>query len=194
MDILTFNFIHIQSKFYNNADFTRQSLRLFSPKLIFAQPHLIEVLEEALSLENLSVKIIVLGEHPNYQSLNDIMQSQSSDEVNNYRASTRKNCSRDVAVIIESSGSTGLPKGVMISSKALLTNAFNDELCFGNNEEQINSLWLNPPMGVMSCCLVISCILKNSTRIICNSKDPIEIGKIIDKYKVIFDQSNTVIN
>ncbi|KAG7204102.1 hypothetical protein KM043_001951 [Ampulex compressa] len=97
----------------------RYYLSLISPKVVFANAAHAGNLVQAAKEEKLDVRVVVIGKKEGYLTLDEIIDGQSSAEVEAFTCTPAKNL-RDVAVICCSSGTTGLPKGTQLSHESLV--------------------------------------------------------------------------
>lgn len=92
-------------------------IKLVSPKMIFVIPETVELIEETLRELNIDAQIVVFGETSTYLSFSEFLSPHPEEntfipyEVTNLK---------DTAVIVFSSGSTGLPKGICLTHYGLL--------------------------------------------------------------------------
>ncbi|MBY0121105.1 fatty acid--CoA ligase family protein [Bacillus sp. S/N-304-OC-R1] len=89
----------------------------------------------------------------------------------------------DVAVILYTSGTTGKPKGAMLTHKNLYSNArdISDYLCMSENDRVITTL---PMFHVFCLTVALNAPLINGATMIIDPKfSPKEIFQIVEKYK-----------
>ena len=90
------------------------------PKVLFAIIDSIKVLMDAAKLENVSTKFIVLDKHSAMESLEDILSSITAEEVENFQPQFIEDPKTTPAIIFQTTGSTGDPKGVLHSYKFII--------------------------------------------------------------------------
>ena len=88
----------------------------------------------------------------------------------------------DTAVILYTSGTTGNPKGVLLTHKNLYSNAENSAK--HNETERGTTLGVLPLAHVYGLTISNICFLTGSSIVIFSSFDPNEVFKSIEKYKV----------
>ena len=123
-------------------------------KLVITIPRLTNVVKEAIGKIDCKVDIIILDEevlnsnhdYPTYQWLIDQV---SNNEVHEFQFQT--DTWNDTVLLPYSSGTTGLPKGVMLSTKNLVSNIYQnfymERDLISSNRQQMNS---NPKQ--FACC------------------------------------------
>lgn len=166
------------------ADTAQRFMKKFRPKLIFTCEATVDVLKKAAKLEKFEVKFVIFGIHSGIQSLNDILNSQTNEEVSNFEVVNEKK-SEDVAAIMMSSGTSGFPKGVMLKSKTLLAVRRRR-----TDSQSIihNVLWYST-LNTTSCmAFMLRTLLHRHTRIIPDSNFDVEsFFQNVEKYKVIYN-------
>lgn len=102
------------------TDSARRLMKQFAPRIIFTSAKAAEALIEASKLEDVNTKIVVFENFSDLQTLSGILHDQKINNIDNFRPRNKKYSDSLVAIML-SSGSTGFPKGVMISSRALVS-------------------------------------------------------------------------
>lgn len=92
------------------------------PSMVFVDSENVEKIQEALLEVNLNVPIFVFGNPKNCRSVDELFNEIESDVE--FKPPTIDNAMEHIAVIICSSGTTGLSKGVSLSNSSILNNTF----------------------------------------------------------------------
>ncbi|MBM7693774.1 long-chain acyl-CoA synthetase [Peribacillus deserti] len=133
------------------------------------------------AIENLEVKplLIVVDQPTNERAYNfyDVIQSPVQD--NPLDADIRP---EDTAVILYTSGTTGNPKGVLLTHKNLYSNACNSAL--HHETERGTTLGILPLAHVFGLTVSNICFLTGSSIVVFSKFDLAEVFKAIEKYKV----------
>lgn len=157
-------------------------MKLIQPKVMFACESILEVLMEAAKAEKLNTKFVVFGTFPNLPSTRGIIDQESSEGASNFQPAKIKNPSQELGMIFFSSGTTGLPKGVMHSYKSILAHV--QSFLMAPNKIGGRNLWYSSLYWITGTLCTLQTIFTNSTRILHADFDPIETCKVIEKYKV----------
>lgn len=153
-------------------------MRLVEPKIIFSCKSSVAVLLEAAKLEKQPVKIIVFGVHPAVESLRDTMNCHSEEEIQNYKPKVVEN-PLDIAIILFSSGTTGLPKAVTHCYNNVIDNLFTT-----TRQVFKISLWYSGLCWISGTYHTLKTLLTGSTAIIHSSFDVDETLKVLNDFKV----------
>ena len=156
-------------------------MQLVQPKVIFSCESAVDVLIEAAKQEKINTKIVVFGKYTDFESLNDIMKQQSTDDVNNFCVEEIKD-PNNIALIIFSSGSSGLPKGIVHSYNTFSKNI----LRFARMPKKTDvMLWYTSPYWLTAVYFTLQMYLLQSIRVFHAKFDPEETCKVIEKHKVL---------
>lgn len=177
-------------------------LNLIKPKIIFVSLDAVNLIESALEKEGIKCDIVVFGKTAQHTEFDEFLQQ--SDDENSFKPEPIKS-NKETAIILFSSGTTGLPKGICLSHYALLIQLANTVECwnYGNDiflsnytkHRHNNGLkvalgfttyyWISA-IGILNCS-----ILTGITRIICSKFDPVAVWSLIEKYNVSMHQIRT---
>lgn len=159
----------------------RRSMKLIEPKIMFCIEEIADVLIKAAELENVKTKFVVFGKYPGIDSLSDILNSQSAEDVQNYSPKRVRNL-KDGAVIIFSSGSTGFPKGVLHSYESVFKNFFCSHIFA---EKYSKTLFYSTMVWISGIMWVLVGILNQCTRFIQQKFDVHNTSEIIEANEVL---------
>lgn len=154
-------------------------MQLVKPKIIFACESSVDVLLEAVRSQNSQIKIIVFGRHPQVESLTDIMSRQSDVDVRKYKPREIENPMHDTAIILFSSGTSGLPKAVTHCYGKAIDNFFHFMLLTPKI-----GLWYSALCWISGTYLTFRFLLTGSTWILHSGFDVDETFKVLNQFKV----------
>ena len=156
-------------------------MKLLRPKVMFVIPESVGLFEEAARLENITSKVITFGKYKNYESLDDIISSQTVEDVKNFKLHKIEDASSTPAVIIPTAGTTGIPKNVVHSHKGVFSNFMEFDVLPVKNSKVLgymSSYWIS------DIAMFFKCVRYEATRIFHTKFDLTETVNIIDEYKV----------
>lgn len=152
-----------------------------SAKAIITSSHLLNNVEKAI--EGLLPKplIIAIDIPGNERVFNfyEIMNS-SSDKRHVQPNSIRED---DIAIILFTSGTTGNPKGVILTHKNLYTNVINS-VKHHNSDERTTTIGVLPLAHLYGLQMANTCYVTGSSIVIFSKFEPERIFEAIEKYKV----------
>ncbi|XP_058802807.1 uncharacterized protein LOC131670845 [Phymastichus coffea] len=159
----------------------RRFFQTYQPKVMFACEQSIDQLARIANSEGMSCSFVVYGKHAEYPSLRDLLAERSQEEVASFEYAEPVDPWTQCGIILFSSGTTGTPKGAMLSYKAI--GSF-DMLDDSMSLQQQNYLWYSSLSWVTGAFLLLNCIVMRTTRIIHGEFDPDKSSRVIEKYKV----------
>lgn len=98
------------------------------PRIIFVSRRTENIFVKLLPSLSWPVELIELDDvplTPNIHTLTDILSNTRNVDISNYQATDIGDNSKHVTVILNSSGTTGPPKGVALSDRGLLVFIMN---------------------------------------------------------------------
>lgn len=162
----------------------RRFIKHVEPRVIFVCKDKLVTLQKAAEIENHECQIIILdNEDDGDQSFNNILNASPSDEMENFQVTKDISC-ESLCELAPTSGSTGIPKFVSRSHAKMLQRLpqkINDNPA--SNEKNITLMRILPEWEVHPIKTLLLLVSK-STKIFLNTSDPIEMARIIEKYKV----------
>ncbi|KAF2894577.1 hypothetical protein ILUMI_11597 [Ignelater luminosus] len=154
-------------------------MKLAKPKMIFTIPETIRLIEQVIEQSELNIQIVVFGQTSKYLKYSDFLLP-SPDE--NKFVPYEPNNIKDTAVIVFSSGSTGLAKGICLSHNALLGLSYR--IAFAPLMSAPTLLTFANLYWISAVTLTPNAIINGVNRITCSVFDPIKIWDLIKKYKI----------
>ncbi len=146
-------------------------------KVVIASAYTAENMKKAIA--ELEVKpLLVVADLPgNDEMINlyDLMSVNSPASIDNVHEN-------DTAVILYTSGTTGNPKGVLLTHKNLYTNAVNSAA--HNETDRGVTIGVLPLAHVYGLTISNTCYITGSSVVVFSRFDPQEIFKAIEAYKV----------
>lgn len=135
----------------------------------------------------ISPKIVVYDEVEGFESLESILDDKHFDknEVNEFSCTTSN--MRNTAVMLFSSGTTGLPKAVEISQTMFIVPAFWQ---VPRQSSGSIGLWFGSLSWITSVVLTVRTILSFSTAVKYAGFDSEKVCRVIEKYKVLWNHRN----
>ncbi|CAH1106451.1 unnamed protein product [Psylliodes chrysocephalus] len=159
-------------------------LKLVQPKILFVSENSLEFIEKCLHKANINTKLVVFGASKEYTEFSKYVEP-CHEEEQFYPVQIENQ--KDVAVIVFSSGTTGLPKGICLHHTPLknVTNLIFNKSDTYNEEKNVlllyASLYWNSGINAL-----IKAITNGCSLVTCKRYDPAHSWKLIEKYKVTF--------
>ncbi|XP_057661709.1 uncharacterized protein LOC130897115 isoform X1 [Diorhabda carinulata] len=153
-------------------------LKEVKPKVIFIIPEVVEMVETSLQNAGIITEIILIGKSDVYTEFSSFLEPHPDEET--FEPKLVENVF-DTAVILFSSGTTGLPKGIMISHYALMAQAAVTIL--SNN---INKIYLSYASlyWITRVMFLVATYQIGAANVMVSKFDPQECWLLLDKYKV----------
>lgn len=98
----------------------QQMLKIVRPKFMFVDASSVELVEKALETSGLEIRLVCFGETKKHLSFSEFVEEKPEEE--DFRPEAIES-DKETAVILYSSGTTGLPKGIKLSHRTLLNKA-----------------------------------------------------------------------
>lgn len=155
---------------------------MVQPKIVFADEKSIDQLYKVAEKAKATCKFVVIGKHPNFQSLRDLIAQQTKEEVNNFKHYEPEDPKSQIGALFFSSGTTGDQKGIMLSYDTLVKHRME----YLHIRPGMIALWNSSLCWTVGTNMLTFCLRKCITRIILNNFEAEETSRIIQKYKVSF--------
>ncbi|EFN85795.1 Luciferin 4-monooxygenase [Harpegnathos saltator] len=159
----------------------RYFLSLTSPKIVFTISSSAASLTQAAKELGMNLKVITLDKLDGYESLEeDVMRDHDTRDIDEFKCFTTQ--PDDIAIIVPSSGTTGLPKGTEVSHYSLYYSMQPDKYCDLIDHTCIVTSTIRWHYGVL---MAYKIIAANAKKIIVPDDDDAEgFCRIIKKYRV----------
>ncbi|KAJ8687166.1 hypothetical protein QAD02_022960 [Eretmocerus hayati] len=161
---------------------TEHFFSLTKPKVIFACKKSIDRLVQVAKNLGSDCKFVTYERFQEYTCLNDIIKEQSDEEVYSFEHNEPEDPSKQIAVIIFSSGTTGTPKGTMLPYHCLTNHRYE----VAGISEGMHVLWYSALSWLTGFNFLIHCIEIGATRILHPTFDPAETYQVIKDFEVNF--------
>jgi len=149
--------------------------------ILFVGPSFFDLIESIRDdLPGITKIVAITGDHPEWESYEGWRNRQSSEDPDLSIAG------QDIAIQLYTSGTTGLPKGVMISNQALLASNVDDREDIGWNIWSTDdvSLLIMPCFHIAGLRWGLMGLIPGSTTVILADFDPAAALDCIQKYGV----------
>ncbi|XP_066598228.1 luciferin 4-monooxygenase [Prorops nasuta] len=163
------------------------SLCISKPKYIFISPMASQVVQKVANKLSWSPKLVLLYDNPtvNLPTMKNLISNISKDEMNEFKITKIMDIKSHVAAILCSSGTTGLPKGVMLTDKNYFTifqHLMQPELPFARSDR--NALGLLPFFHTYAFTVMIVLLLNGATNVILSRFEEKLFLETIQNYKI----------
>lgn len=136
---------------------------------------------EAAKIEVFRAEMVSFGDYPGTIPFSETLKGHSQSAVANFRCKQTDD-PRDTALILYSSGTTGLPKGSQLSYKVIMNILTFTEIF--TLKEQI-PMWFSSLYWISGSLLTLKSVASGTKRIIAPDFDETIACEIIEKFKVL---------
>lgn len=161
---------------------TRRFFELMHPKVVFADPISINLLSKVSREAGQNPKFVVLGNHPDFPTLTQLMSQQSPLDIANFEPCEPENPKNQLGAIFFSSGTTGNQKGTMLSYDTLV----NHRMEHMHVRQGMSALWYSSLSWITGTNLMTTCLRMRITRVIHDEFDVEETSRVVGSHKVNF--------
>ncbi|KAF2898927.1 hypothetical protein ILUMI_07241 [Ignelater luminosus] len=153
-------------------------MKQVSPRMVFVAPEAVPLIKTALEDAKVDAKIVVFGETSKYLQFSDfLIPSPKEHSFTPYKV---KN-TRETAVIVFSSGSTGIPKGACLTHYGLLAQIYNSSSLI---PPETNALVFCNLHWISATIFTLMAILNGVNRLLFPKFNAALAWEAIEKYKV----------
>ncbi|XP_050517590.1 uncharacterized protein LOC126892161 [Diabrotica virgifera virgifera] len=153
-------------------------LKEVKPKIIFVDHEGLKLMETSVKQAELDTEIIVYGSSDTYTEFSSFLEPHENEEK---FAPTEVDSLKDTAVIMFTSGTTGLPKGVILNHMGLMGQA---SVLTGYTETGFIYLSCATLYWISAVIYQLIAIFTGGAKVTVQKFDPRETLYLIDKYKV----------
>ncbi|KAJ8967845.1 hypothetical protein NQ314_002607, partial [Rhamnusium bicolor] len=138
-------------------------LKLIEPKIIFVSLELLPFMEKCLKASQVNTDLVVFGDSETYSQFSEYLEPNPNEK--NFEPVTIDD-NKETAVILFSSGTTGLPKGICLSHYGLLGQTIGDDgMLVGENGEDSVALFFTTYYWISGLLFLIKCVISGSARV-----------------------------
>ncbi|PLT29781.1 class I adenylate-forming enzyme family protein [Peribacillus deserti] len=148
-------------------------------KAVITSSLVAEKVEKAMEKLPVRPVLILIDQPKNERAYNFYDVTQYAKEENTLNTEVKP---EDTAVILYTSGTTGNPKGVLLTHKNLYSNAYHSAV--HHETERGTTLGILPLAHVFGLTVSNICFLTGSSIVVFSKFDPSEVCKAIETYKV----------
>ncbi|XP_003704786.1 luciferin 4-monooxygenase [Megachile rotundata] len=170
-----------------NTQVARHFMSMMQPKLIFACEKSVPVILDAAKIEGHNPKVVTFGDYLGTTPFSETLKGHTKLAISNFKCSDIDDTEQS-AVILFSSGTTGLPKGVQLPHRALLNIMEVDE---GLAVASHVLMWLTSLYWLTGTLLSIKHIVGGAKKVISPEFDEETVCRHFEKYKVSWTMLST---
>ncbi|CAG9855968.1 unnamed protein product [Phyllotreta striolata] len=148
------------------------------PKMLFIVPEVVELIEDSLQEAGVEAEIVIFGKTEKHTEFSTFLEPLEDEEDFTPRPIDTLS---DTAVILFSSGTTGLPKGIMISHRSLLIQS---HILLKSNNLGAVTLSYATLYWISSIVFLVGILQSGGAKVIHAKFDPIKIWHLIEQYRV----------
>ncbi|XP_023311202.1 4-coumarate--CoA ligase 1-like isoform X5 [Anoplophora glabripennis] len=156
-------------------------LKLIKPRIIFIDLESLPLMEKCLKESQVNTELVVFGESEKYSNFNEYLEP--SIEEDNFRPVVVDNV-METAVILFSSGTTGLPKGICLSHYGILGQISNEGMKVWDNHGGSVLLLYTTLYWISAVQMLLKCITEGCAKVVCKQFDAAATWRLVEKYKV----------
>ncbi|CAH1973805.1 unnamed protein product [Acanthoscelides obtectus] len=157
---------------------TTHLLKEVRPKILFVESKSVRLIDDCLTEAGIDAEVVVYGEIEDHACFQELLTPQ--EDEGEFQPEVVASL-EETAIVLFSSGTTGLPKGIMISHYALLMQCQNMKQSenFGNVMLSYATLYWISTVIILTTMTYIG-----GARVICSKFNPKQTWLLIEKYQI----------
>ncbi|KAJ8947580.1 hypothetical protein NQ318_010092 [Aromia moschata] len=158
-------------------------LKLVQPKVIFVGSDAVEFMEKNVTESKVTTELVVFGDSEKYPNFSEYLKPQPHEA--NFRPVDVD--ADDTALIMFSSGTTGMPKGICLSHRSILLRIPTSHLHVVKiDTDPMVALLFTTFYWISAVACFIEIVVHGDSIVVRQSFDPVQAWKDIDRYKVTY--------